>query len=119
MRKVYRFKLTEEEREALDSLTRKGKVRAAKVIKARALLLADESSEGKGWTDAQIMEATRMASSTLARLRQRYCEVGPLEALDRKAQTSPSRRRALDGDGETRCHCLLRCQRATPSGLSS
>ena len=58
MRKIHRFKLTQEERKSLDSLIRTGKVAALKVTKARSLLLADESVEGKGWKDSQIVEAT-------------------------------------------------------------
>lgn len=116
MRKVYRFKLTKEELKALSLITRKGKARAAKVIKSRALLLADESPDGKGWTDAQIMEAVDMAPSTLARLRQRCCEVGPLQALERKPQSSPSRRRSLDGDGEAKLVAIA-CSDA-PEGYS-
>lgn len=116
MRKVYRFKLTEEERKSLDSVTRTGKVAALKVLKARALLLADESSEGMGWKDPQIIESVGITSGTLARLRQRCCEVGPLKALERKRQVSPSKRRLLDGEGEAQLIAIA-CSEA-PDGYS-
>ena len=38
MRKIYRLRLTQEERRSLESLTRLSKIAALKVIKARALL---------------------------------------------------------------------------------
>jgi hypothetical protein len=96
MQKRYRIKLSAEERKTLEALTLSGKkIAAKKVIKARALLLADES--GPALTDAQIVEATGIKPATLVRLRQRVCEVGPMEALERKAQEAPSRRKIVDG----------------------
>jgi hypothetical protein len=109
MQKIYRIKLSPEERDDLISLTTSSKrVSAKKVIKARALLLADESEAGPANTDAQIMQATGMKPATLVRLRQRVCEVGPVEALERKAQASPSRMKIVDGEVEaqiTRIAC--------------
>jgi tryptophan 2,3-dioxygenase len=101
MQKIYRIKLSEEERDELTSLTTSGKrIAAKKVIKARALLLADESAVGPANSDAQIMKATGMKPATLVRLRRRACEVGPIEALERKPQASPSRRKIVDGEVE-------------------
>ena len=81
MRKIYRLKLSSEERQSLETLTRKKRIAASKVLKARALLLADESCQGKAWTDPQIIEAIGIKPTTLARLRRQCCEVGPIEAL--------------------------------------
>jgi hypothetical protein len=100
MRKKYCIRLLPEERTELEKLTRKAKIAAPKVIKARALLLCDQSEQGPGWTDAQVLEALGMADSTLERLRERCCEVGPLQALDRKAQGKPSREKKITGDVE-------------------
>jgi hypothetical protein len=69
MRKIYRLKLSSEERQSLETLTRKKRIAASKVLKARALLLADESCQGKAWTDPQIIEAIGIKPTTLARLR--------------------------------------------------
>ena len=55
MRKLYSLKLSSEERHTLEALTRKKWIAASKVLKARALLLADESPEGKAWKDPQII----------------------------------------------------------------
>jgi len=115
MQKLYRIKLSPEERAVLTDFTRSGKrVSAKKVIKARALLLADESENGPGQTDAQVMEATGMRPATLVRLRKRVCEVGPVEALERKTQTSPSRVIIVDGEVEAQL-TQLACSEA-PDG---
>jgi hypothetical protein len=115
MQKIYRIKLSPEERTCLTDLTKSGKrISAKKVIKAQALLLADESDDGPGYTDAQIMEATGMKPATLVRLRKRVCEVGPAEALERKTQASPSRKKIIDGEVEAQL-TQLACSQA-PDG---
>lgn len=115
MQKIYRIHLSSEERCELIELINSGRrVAAKKVIKARAILLADESDDGPAFTDAKIMEATGMKPATLVRLRQRVCEVGPLQALERKAQASPSRRKIIDGEVEAQI-TQLACSEA-PDG---
>lgn len=103
MQKVYRIILSTEERALLSDLIKSGKrISTKKVIKAQALLLADESEAGPGKTDPQIQEATGMKPATLVRLRKRVCEVGPIEALERKPQASPSRQKVFDGEAEAK-----------------
>jgi hypothetical protein len=115
MQKIYRIHLSPEERRELSDLINSGRrVAAKKVIKAQALLLADESGDGPAYTDAKIMEATGMKPATLVRLRQRVCEVGPLQALERNAQASPSRRKIIDGEVEAQL-TQLACSQA-PDG---
>ena len=106
MRKIYRIKLSIEERSELLALSRKRNAAAHKVLKARALLLCDESGHGEGLRDPEIIEKTGIAKATLARLRQRCCEVGPLKALERKKQEAVSRPRKLDGEGQARLTAL-------------
>jgi transposase len=98
MRKLYRIKLLPEERSELESLGRKRTAAAHKVTKARALLLCDESDEGPGLKDWEVVRETGIKDRTLERLRERCCEVGPLEALERKEQDKPSRPRKLNGE---------------------
>ena len=109
MQKTYRIKLSRDERESLTKLTTSGKrISARKIIKARAMLLADESGDGPAYCDAKVMEATGMKPATLVRLRKRVCEVGPIEALERKPQAAPSRKKLVDGQVEaqlTRIAC--------------
>jgi hypothetical protein len=101
MQKIYRIHLSAEERDSLTALTTSSKpISAKKVIKARALLLADESDSGPSLSDVEIMKATGMKPATLVRLRQRVGEVGPIAALDRRPQTRPSREKIVDGEVE-------------------
>ncbi len=113
MRKLYRIKLTNEEREQLSEVLHAKRIAANKVLKARALLLADESSEGPSFSDAKIIEATGISSATLSRLRKRVCEVGPLEALERKQQIRPSRLSKITGEVEAQLTTLA-CSEAPP-----
>ena len=55
--KKYVVKLTEEERERLDTLIRSGKHSAQKLTKARILLKADASEAGEAWSDSRIASA--------------------------------------------------------------
>src|ERR1051325_3178500 len=73
MAKRYRVTLTDEERERLCTLTRKGKPAARSVRRAQVLLLADE-----GQTDEGISAALHCGLSTVARTRQRCVK----ESLD-------------------------------------
>ncbi|MFT6382845.1 MAG: hypothetical protein ACJAXZ_004348 [Akkermansiaceae bacterium] len=75
---------------------------AYKVSKARALLLTDESPDGPAFTDQQVVSKTGMILRTIERLRKRFHEVGPLEALEPIARTHVSRKPALDDDQEAR-----------------
>ena len=52
--KKYIVKLSDEERERLNTLIQKGKHRARQVLKARILLKADASEAGEAWSDSQI-----------------------------------------------------------------
>lgn len=69
MAKRYRVTLTDDERERLRALTRKGKPSARTVRRAQILLLADV-----GQTDEQIVGALGCGLSTVARSRQRFVE---------------------------------------------
>jgi len=102
MPKIYRIELTKEERQELTAITKSRKrVSADKVLKARALLLADESDDGLAYNDSQLTEALGLLAGTLLRLRQRVCEVGPIHALDRKPQSAPSRKSIITGEVES------------------
>jgi|AP82_1055514.scaffolds.fasta_scaffold230988_1 hypothetical protein len=115
MQKIYRIKLSREERNQLEALTHSSKkIAAKKLIKARSLLLADESEQGPAWSDPNIIEATGITPTTLSRLRQRVCEDGPFEALERRPQQRPSRERKVTGDVDARISAIA-CSEA-PEG---
>jgi AraC-like DNA-binding protein len=87
--KKYRIKLQIEERRHLESIVRKQKVAASKHSKANALLLCDENAPEGALKDELVAERTGMSVNTLARIRQRCGEVGPVQALERKARLAP------------------------------
>ena len=97
MNKKYRVRLTDEERNHLEKLVRKGKAHARKLLYARILLKADE--DGPAWTDERIADAFEVSVATVARQRKRYCEEGLQIALMPKKPGLP-RRRVLDGRAE-------------------
>jgi hypothetical protein len=67
--KKYIVKLSDEEREQLNTLIRTGKHRARQLMKARILLKADVSEAGEGWSDSQIASALDTTVNTVARTR--------------------------------------------------
>ncbi len=96
----YVVKLTEQERHELEHLISTGKAAARKLLHARILLKADESTEGPVWPDQRINEALEVSLSTIARVRQRFVEQGLEEALHRRPQPERPQKRKLDGEVE-------------------
>ena len=103
--KTHRVRLTEDERQALEALVRKGRAAARKLTRARVLLKADEGPSGPGWTDEAIAAALEVSSGTVERLRKRAVLEGPLVALEHRPAPTPPRRR-LDGRAEAQLIAL-------------
>jgi len=91
--KKYIVELTQDERDELNDLTRKGEASARKLTRARILLKADED-----WKDEQIVVALDTAVTTVERIRKRFVEGGLAKAL--KDDPRPGAKRKLDGRGE-------------------
>src|ERR1700693_758933 len=72
--KKYVVRLSGEERERLETLIRKGKSPARRVLKARILLKADVSEAGKRWSDNRIIEALETSPSIVYRARKQLVE---------------------------------------------
>ena len=104
--KKYLVTLTPEEREQLAGLLSAGKRSALTLARARILLKADQADGGPAWPDERIAEALDCGVRTVERVRQRFVERGPEEALGRKKQDRPSRERKLDGRAEARLIAL-------------
>ena len=100
----HKVELTDEERQTLQTLVRKGEHSALKPTRAHILLKAD--SNGPGWTDAQIAEAFGCHEQTAYNVRKRFATRDRLSALERKPQSRPSHVRKLDGKGEARLLAL-------------
>jgi hypothetical protein len=93
----YRVTLTEEEREELESITKKGNTTARKYKFARALILCDESGDRKPWEVIHVAEALGITSRTIEHLKERFVTGGLPFALERKERETPPREIKFDG----------------------
>ena len=113
----YKITLTQEERNELEGVTRRGREAAKKVLYARALLLLDEGEGAKGkWKVDAVSSAVGMSDRTLEHLKERFVRHGLDAALERKKPCLPSRRLVFDGAFEARL-TQLACS-ASPEGHS-
>jgi len=104
--KKYDVRLSGEERERLETLIRKGKSPARRVLKARILLKADVSEAGKGWSDNRIIEALETSPSMVYRVRKQLVEEGFEAVLSRKPRATPAVARIFDGEKEAKLIAL-------------
>lgn len=111
-RKIYRVKLTKEERNELKELVNKGKTQARKLRRAHILLLSDEGEDGPAWTDEQIAQAQGTTSITVARVRRTCVEEGIPAALNHK-RPCRTRSKVLDGKAEAQL-IQFACSQAPP-----
>lgn len=103
--KKYRVTLTKEEQTELTELISKGKTAARKLTRARILLLANESDEGHGCKDAEIVAALGVSRPTVERTRQVCVEEGIEAALNHK-RAYRRRGKVVDGEVEARLVAL-------------
>ena len=106
--KKYVVTLSDEEREQLNAMIRKGRHPARQLLKARILLKADASDAGEGWSDSQIASALETSVDTVARTRQRLVEEGLDGALTRHHSPNSARQRVFDGAAEAKLIALTR-----------
>lgn len=99
--KIYRVKLSQEERAELTGLVNKGKGQAQRLRRARMLLMADEGQENGGWKDADIAQALSAHMRTVERTRQTCVEQG-LEAALNHSKPQNTHEPVLDGEAEAR-----------------
>lgn len=98
----YKVTLTEEERNDLEAMTRRGKINAKKFIHARALLLCDGGAKGPAWKVSDTADALGVTSRTIEHIKQRFVEEGIEAALERKPLEKPPREVRFDGAFEAR-----------------
>ena len=92
-KKLYVINLTDEERQSLLAMTRKGQIKARQMKRAMILLKANE-----GLSDPQIMSALGVSRPCVERIRKRFVLGGLQRAL--KEDPRPGQKRKLDGRGE-------------------
>jgi Homeodomain-like domain len=98
--KIYVVKLKKQERQRVEGLIRKGKSRAAQMLKARILLKADDGRYGQGWSDERIIGALDTSASMVYRVRRGYAEKGLEAVLTRKKRVAPPVQPLFDGEKE-------------------
>ena len=108
--KKYVVRLSGEERERLETLIRKGKSPARRLVKARILLKADVSEAGEGWSDNRIIRALDTSPSLVYRVRKQLVEEGFEAVLSRKQRATPAVARIFDGEKEAKLIALA-CSR--------
>jgi len=104
--KKYVVRLSGEEREQLETLLRKGKSPARRLLKARILLKADVSEGDAGWSDSRIIRALETNMSMVYRVRQQLVEAGLEAVLSRKQRATPPVARIFDGEKEAKLIAL-------------
>jgi hypothetical protein len=104
--KTYVVRLSGEERQHLETLVRKGKSPARRLLKAGILLKADVSEAGEGWSDSRIIEALDASPSMVYRVRKQLVEEGLAAVLSRKQRIAPAVARIFDGEKEAQLIAL-------------
>jgi hypothetical protein len=98
--KKHHIKLTLEERKELGGVVRKRNAAAARVQRAKVILLVDIGPGGPGLTDLEASLGSGWTTRSIQRLRARACEVGPLGALERKPRDQPPVAAKVTGEVE-------------------
>src|ERR1700736_4833524 len=104
--KRYVVRLSGEERERLETLLRKGKSPAQRLLKARILLKADVSQAGEGGSDSRIIKALGTSVSMIYRVRKQLVEEDFEAVLSRKQRATPAVARFFDGEKEAKLIAL-------------
>ena len=112
MYKRYVVRLTDEKRQRVEKLLRRGGAHARSLLYARILLKAD--ADGPGWSDEAIAGAFSVHANTVRNVRQRFVEHGIDAAIERKKQDAPSRKPILDG--EKQAHLIAMACSQPPQG---
>jgi Homeodomain-like domain len=100
MQKMYVVRLTDQERDELQSVIKKLKGTGQKVRRAQILLKAD--ADGPNWTDERIAEAFCCRTRTVEKIRQRLVERGFEETLHGAERAQPPVEKLLTGEQEAR-----------------
>ncbi len=112
----YKVTLELEEREQLEQLTRKGKVAAAKLTHARALLLCDQGEHNsEAFMVKDAAKALGVSTRTIENVKKRFVEQGLDSAIERKVST---RKPNIKFDGEFDARIMQLACSESPQGTS-
>lgn len=104
MRKKYRVRLSQTQREELQRLTRSGTIKVRKCKRVRELLLVDEAHKNGCKTDGQIAELVDASVATIQRVRRRLVEEGLEATITEKPR--PGKPRTFRGQQRARITAL-------------
>jgi hypothetical protein len=110
----YRVYLTDRQRRELEMVCRQQRCPAAKLRRARILLLADESHPAGHHLDEEIAELVGLCKRQVVRIRQQFVQRGVQPTLARKVRATPPRPYKFDGPAEARLVAL--CCSTPPTG---
>jgi transposase len=105
--------LSSQQRAELAAICRLRRTPAAKLRRARILLLADES-EGLGLADREIAKKVKLCERQVVRIRQQFVRQGTAPTLNRKQRSIPATPPKLDGKAEAKLVVL--CCSTPPEG---
>jgi transposase len=114
MNKIYCVDLSDEEREYLENLVKKGKGPAYRI--KHAYILLNANIHGPNKIDKEIAEHLHCHLQTVYNVRKRLVEQGFEAALERKQRESPPTPPILDGEKEARLITIACSQ--PPNGRS-
>jgi len=90
--KKHCIKLSQEERQALEKMTKTGMLSVRKLKRIRILVLSDESENGPAKANKEIAEIVDVSPVTVSRIRKRYLGGGLEEALEEKPRSGAPHR---------------------------
>lgn len=96
----YQVLLSPEVRAELTAVARKTSAGAAKIRRAKILLLADESHPDGGQADWEISEEVGLSERQVVRIRQKFVKAGVQPTLTRALRSDAGTSRAIDGRAE-------------------
>ena len=111
---LYPVRLSAEERERLQQITRCGQAPVRKVRNANVLLLSDRNRPEGRLTRDQIAETLGMHVNTVDRIRKRFVLEGEKPVLNRKPRVTPPVPAKIDGRAEA--HLVALCCSQAPAG---
>lgn len=113
MQKLYRVTLMEEERRQLEKLVSCGRAAARKLVRARILLLADQTDTVASLPDREIAQSLGCGRMTVERTRKQFVEEGVEATLNPRPSTRTYERRL---DGKAEAHLVAVACGAPPEG---
>lgn len=96
----YRVLLAPKARAELEAVVRKSSLGAARIRRAKILLMADEAHPDGGHADWEIAEAVELCERQVVRIRQKFVKSGLQPTLMRATRRDAGIQRAIDGRAE-------------------